>query len=156
MKLHLITVGKGMPRWVDAGYQEYSQRLPSTLPLVLHEVKAAPRQKNGNPADWMAKEADHILERLPPDCALIPLDRRGQHWSTEQLAACIDEYRQINQAIAFVVGGPDGLCQSILQKAHKIWSLSALTFPHPLVRIIIAEQVYRAWTLLSGHPYHRS
>jgi 23S rRNA (pseudouridine1915-N3)-methyltransferase len=156
MKLHLITVGKGVPKWVEAGYQEYSQRMPSTLPLVLHEVKAAQRQKNANPAEWMAKEAAAIIERIPPDCALIPLDKRGKNWSTEDLAACINEYRQLNQTIAFIVGGPDGLCESILQQATKTWSLSALTFPHPLVRIIIAEQVYRAWTLLSGHPYHRS
>ncbi len=156
MRIHLIAVGTRMPAWVTAGYQEYARRMPRECSLQLVEIAPGRRSKSGSPEQAREQEGKHQLAALPKDCRVIALDVRGQTWSTETLAGRLQEWLGAGRDVALLVGGPDGLAAECLTRADTSWSLSPLTFPHALVRVLLAEQLYRAWTLGAGHPYHRS
>ena len=156
MNIHLITIGQKMPAWVEAGFAEYAKRLPASCALKLVELPMPPRGKNPNIDQLKAKEADLIERAIPKGALVIALDEYGQEVSTVGLSRKLAQWLEGGQDVALLVGGPDGLDGRLLQKARWTWSLSKLTFPHPLVRIIVAEQLYRAWSVLNHHPYHRS
>ena len=154
MRVTLCAVGTRPPRWVEQGFTEYSRRLPKDNRLELVEIPAADR-RNGRGVDrWKEEEADRLLQAAG-DRPRIVLDVGGRSWSTEDLAGRMEDWRMVGLDPVLLVGGPDGLAQRVLDGAEASWSLSALTLPHALVRILVAEQVYRAWTLITGHPYHR-
>ena len=156
MKIHLLAVGTKMPDWVTQGYTEYAHLLPAKCSLHLKEIPAEKRSKNSNIKAIMQKEADKLKDAIPNNCRLVALDVKGQAWSTEKLATRLQDWMMSGQDIALLVGGPDGLTHDILQLAQEKWSLSNLTFPHPLVRVVLAEQLYRAYTITENHPYHRA
>lgn len=144
-----------MPDWVKAGYDDYAKRLPRECRLQLVEIPAGKRGKGANLARAIREEGERMLAALPKEAHVIALDMRGNQWDTPQLAQQLKDWRQDGHDVALLTGGPDGLAESCLKRADRLWSLSKLTLPHPLVRIVVAEQVYRAWSLLKGHPYHR-
>lgn len=156
MKITLVSVGTRMPGWVEAGFAEYRKRLPRDFELILVEVPLAPRGKGLDLGRAMAREGDACLKAVGRDDFLIALDVTGRTLATGQLAAQLGQLRDEGRNVSLLVGGPDGLAPACLAQADTTWSLSALTFPHPLVRIILAEQLYRAWSVLAGHPYHRA
>ena len=155
MRIHLICVGRRMPAWVEAGYQDYARRLPPECALSLVEIEPMRRGKTGGPDLARNDEGSRILKVIPKGAGVIALDGRGREWSTEALAGELKDWLGGGRDQTLLVGGPDGLSTACLERAAQCWSLSRLTFPHPLVRVILAEQIYRAWTLLKGHPYHR-
>lgn len=153
MRLLLCAVGQRMPAWVDAGVEEYRKRMPRESRLEVRPVAAADRRR-GDAKRWKHEEAER-LRQAAGGAHGVALDLSGRGWSTEQLSARMDDWRMGGRDVAFFVGGADGLDASLLAASDERWSLSALTLPHAVVRIVVAEQLYRAWTLLSGHPYHR-
>lgn len=156
MKLLLVAVGGRMADWVDAGYSEYAKRMPGEWRLDLVPVKAEPRSA-GKPATvLMAAEAARIRAALPERCRRIALDERGTELTTRGLADRLAAWSREGDDIAFIVGGPDGLDSGLKAEAQERIRLSALTLPHGLVRVILAEALYRAASLLKGHPYHRA
>jgi len=156
MKIHLLAVGTKMSDWVTKGYKEYEHRLPAKCSLHLKEIPAEKRNKNSNVEAIKNKEAEKLKAAIPANCRVVALDVKGQSWSTEKLATRLQDWMMSGQDIALLVGGPDGLTPELLQLAQEKWSLSSLTFPHPLVRVILAEQLYRAYTITENHPYHRA
>lgn len=144
-----------MPAWVAAGFAEYTKRLSHDLPLQLVELKPGARGKGRDPMRAMATEGAELLAALPRDAHVVALDGRGTAWSSEQLAQQLGHWKQAGRELAFLIGGPDGHAADVLQRADQRWSLGALTLPHMLVRLVVAEQLYRAVTILNGHPYHR-
>lgn len=156
MKLNLVAVGNKMPGWVNEGFTEYAKRLPRECSLNLQEITPAKRGKTGHASQWMQDEAQRILAATPATNHVVVLDVKGKPWSTEQLSLHMQQWLADGRDVSLIVGGPDGLDTACLQRADQTWSLSALTLPHPLVRIVLAEQLYRAWTILQNHPYHRS
>ena len=155
MKFRLIAVGTRMPGWVEAGVLEYSKRLPSDYQLIVKEIPLAKRGKSYNVDQCVNKEAVAILAQTKKDDHVVAMEVTGKSFTTSELAGRIGQLRGQGRNICLLVGGPDGLGRACLDRADEKWSLSALTMPHPLVRIILAEQLYRAWSLLSRHPYHR-
>jgi 23S rRNA (pseudouridine1915-N3)-methyltransferase len=155
MHARLIAVGERMPAWVAAGFAEYSKRLSHELPLQLIELKPGARGKGRDDARAMADEGAAMLAALPRGVHVVALDSRGSAWSSEQLAKQLLDWRMAGRDLAFLIGGPDGLARDVLQRADQRWSLGALTLPHMLVRLVVAEQLYRAVTIVNGHPYHR-
>jgi 23S rRNA (pseudouridine1915-N3)-methyltransferase len=156
MKLNLIAVGTKMPNWVTQGFEEYSKRMPRECKLLLNEIAPAKRSKTANSAQWMQEEGQRILTQVDSSQHVVTLDVKGKPWTTEQLAEQLANWQANGRDVSLLVGGPDGLSQDCYQRAEQSWSLSPLTLPHPLVRIVLAEQLYRAWTILQNHPYHRS
>ncbi len=144
-----------MPKWVQEGYAEYAKRLPKACSLNLIELPMAQRGKTSSVEQMKAEEAKRILAAIPKGARLIALDEHGQQVTTKGLADKMEDWLAGGQDIALIVGGPDGLDQTILQQAQWKWGLSKLTMPHPMVRIMVAEQVYRAWSVINHHPYHR-
>lgn len=155
MRIHLIAIGERMPAWVEQGYNEYAKRLGPELVLRLQEISAEKRGKNADLKRILYKEGERMLQAIPTDCAVVALDREGQSWSTPQLAEQLQGWMQSGRDVAMLIGGPEGLAQACLQRANLRLSFSRLTFPHPLMRIILAEQLYRASTILKNHPYHK-
>jgi 23S rRNA (pseudouridine1915-N3)-methyltransferase len=155
MKIRLLAVGTKMPAWVEEGVDTYRKRLPRDFSLEIDEIALGQRGKNADVAKARGQEAERIRQKLKGDEYLVALEVKGNAWSTQALAQEADQWRMLGKDIVLLVGGPDGLDPSLSAKADKAWSLSPLTLPHPLVRIMLAEQLYRAWTLLVGHPYHR-
>ncbi|HEX5276912.1 MAG TPA: 23S rRNA (pseudouridine(1915)-N(3))-methyltransferase RlmH [Fluviicoccus sp.] len=155
MRIRLLAVGQKMPDWVTEGYQEYAKRLQDDVRLELVEIPAAKRGRNNEADQWKRQEAEALQAAIHPSDRVVALDVLGKPWSTEDLRDRTAQWLQGGQNIALLVGGPDGLSPELLRSASERWSLSPLTLPHPLVRIVVAEQIYRAWTLLKGHPYHR-
>lgn len=145
-----------MPAWVEQGYKEYAQRLPAEAKLELKEIAPGKRGKNADIQRIIQDEGQRIISNLPRGSHVVALDVKGKPWSTEQLSARLGQWMQSGQDIALMVGGPEGLSDECRQLGQEHWSLSPLTFPHPLVRIIVAEQLYRAWAILRNHPYHRA
>lgn len=156
MKIQLLAVGQKMPDWVDAGYVEYAQRMPAEVRLELKEISAGKRGKNADVARILHDEGERLQAAIARGAHVVALDVKGKSFSTEQLAVRLGEWMQSGQDIALLVGGPEGLSAACRDLAHEHWSLSTLTFPHPLVRVIVAEQLYRAWSVLKNHPYHRA
>lgn len=155
MQIHLIAVGNRMPAWVEQGYQDYAKRLPAECALRLHEIPAGKRGKNADIARLTRQEGEKMAALIPRGARVIALEVGGRAWSTEQLSARLDRWMGEGRDIALLVGGPEGLEPGLSASADERWSLSPLTLPHPLVRIVLAEQIYRAWSILKGHPYHR-
>ena len=156
MQINLIAVGTRMPDWVDAGYREYARRLPHECCLKLTEVPLGQRSKAQPVKRAMNEEGKRMLAATTEKQHVVALDIQGRGWSTEDLAGQLRDWMQSGRDVSLLVGGPDGLTAECLERARQHWSLSPLTLPHPLVRVLLAEQLYRAWTLLCGHPYHRS
>jgi 23S rRNA (pseudouridine1915-N3)-methyltransferase len=156
MNIYLVSVGNRMPSWVVEGYEEYARRLNGDCYLHLVEVPPGHRGKNADIRRILKDEGERMLKAIPKGCQILALDVEGRAWSTEQLSAKLKGWLGDGRDIALLVGGPDGLSEACLSLAVGRWSLSPLTMPHPLVRIVVAEQVYRAWSLLHHHPYHRS
>ncbi|WP_207063863.1 23S rRNA (pseudouridine(1915)-N(3))-methyltransferase RlmH [Motiliproteus sp. SC1-56] len=155
MRIKLITLGTRMPSWVTEGYQEYAKRFGSGVTLELQELALGHRGKGSDPARAIQREGDQMLAAIPKGDLVVVLDVKGRPWSTEQLADKLAGWQMDGSDLSLLVGGPDGLDPRCLARADQRWSLSALTLPHPLVRVLLAEQLYRAWTLLQGHPYHK-
>jgi len=145
-----------MPSWVTTGYSEYTRRLPRECSLQLVEIPVSKRHKSLPAARAMQEEGQLMLAAIPAGCLVIALDVAGRVWSTEALAERLQDWMGGGRDVALLVGGPDGLAPDCLARADLRWSLSALTYPHTLVRILIAEQLYRAWSINAGHPYHRA
>ncbi len=155
MQVNLIAVGNRMPGWVEQGYEEYARRMPPECRLRLIEIPAGKRGKSADMRRIVQQEGEKMLAAIPPGSEVIALDVEGRHWSTEQLAGQMENWMQQGRDTTLLVGGPEGLAPACRQRADRLWSLSAMTFPHPLVRIILAEQLYRATTILRHHPYHK-
>ncbi|MDX1634761.1 MAG: 23S rRNA (pseudouridine(1915)-N(3))-methyltransferase RlmH [Marinobacter sp.] len=156
MRLRLVCVGQKMPDWVSQGYQEYARRMPPELPLELAEIAMAHRGKNPDIARLVQREGEAVLAATGRTDRLIALEVGGRPWSTEKLAQQLEHWQQDGRDVSFLVGGPDGLADICRERADQQWSLSPLTLPHPLVRIVLAEQLYRAWSITRNHPYHRA
>ncbi|MGB1140198.1 MAG: 23S rRNA (pseudouridine(1915)-N(3))-methyltransferase RlmH [Halioglobus sp.] len=156
MRVSIIAVGTKMPAWVTSGIDEYSKRLPREMKLHWREIPLARRGRDASPRQLCEAEGEQILKALPAGDRVIALDVKGKRLSTEKLAEQLEDWRMSGDNYSFVIGGPDGLSASCLERADQRWSLSDLTLPHPLVRVLLAEQLYRAWTITANHPYHRS
>lgn len=156
MQIFLIAVGTKMPDWVQSGYQEYAKRMSSDCRLTLLEIPAVTRSKTTDPVRAKREEGEKMIKALPKNANIIALEVGGKMHSTESLAEFLGEQMSTGRDLALLVGGADGLSPEVLEQASARWSLSKLTFPHPLVRVILAEQLYRAHSLLRNHPYHRA
>ena len=155
MRIHLIAVGKKMPEWVNSGFLEFSKRMPPELQINLIEItpsvrnKATPIEKN------IKEEGERIQSAIPSNSRLIVLDEKGKNFSSVDLSKKMESWLPMGQDISIVIGGADGVDNVIKQQAVEKWSLSSFTLQHALVRVVIAEQLYRGWSILKGHPYHR-
>ena len=155
VKIRLIAVGSKMPGWVEEGWHEYARRLPGEMPLELVEIPLTTRSKNADITRMIRQEGEAMLAKVQPGERIVTLEVQGRAWSTEQLARELERWRLEARNVNLMVGGPEGLAPEVCARSEQRWSLSALTLPHPLVRILVGEQIYRAWTVLSGHPYHK-
>ncbi|MCX7165997.1 MAG: 23S rRNA (pseudouridine(1915)-N(3))-methyltransferase RlmH [Rhodocyclales bacterium] len=155
MKLIVAAVSQRPPEWVVAGWAEYAKRMPRELPLELLEIKPESRTSGKTAEAMMTLEAARIEAQLPAGCRRIALDERGDAPTTRQLAERLAKWMASGDDVAFIIGGPDGLAARIKDNAHETMRLSSLTLPHALVRVILAEALYRAASVLKGHPYHR-
>jgi 23S rRNA (pseudouridine1915-N3)-methyltransferase len=156
VKLIVAAVGNRMPGWVQAAWDDYAKRLPTDCALVLKEIRPEPRTTGKTPAQMMELEARRIEAALPPNTLRIALDEHGQDLTTMALAQKLEQWRGGGSDIAFLVGGPDGLDASLKASSAARIRISSLTLPHPMVRVLLAEQLYRAWAILNNHPYHRA
>jgi 23S rRNA (pseudouridine1915-N3)-methyltransferase len=154
MKLRVLAVGTRMPAWVRDGWEEYARRLPRELPLTLVQIEPGLRGA-GSPAAAIQAEGRRLLAALRAADFVIALDERGGEMRTRELSAWLAGRMQDGRDLVFLIGGPDGLSPEVVQRADLKWSLSRLTLPHALVRVVLAEALYRAHAVLAGHPYHR-
>ena len=150
-RLRILAVGTRMPAWVQAGFAEYHKRMPRDFAVELREIPVSRREG----ARAVAEEGEALLAALAADEHVVALEVGGEPWSTGDLASRLRVWRDEGRRAAFLIGGPDGLADACRARAASQWSLSRLTLPHPLVRIVLMEQIYRAWTILGAHPYHR-
>ena len=155
MRISIVTIGNRMPAWVSQGVEEYGKRMPRELRVEWKELPLAARGKGSNARQLKEKEGEQILRTIPAGDRVIALDVRGKSLATEALAKQLADWQMSGDNYSLLIGGPDGLSQACLDRAEGRWSLSELTLPHPLVRILLAEQLYRAWTITVNHPYHR-
>ena len=155
MKLQLIAVGTKMPAWVTQGFQEYQRRFPRDMPLELIEIPAGKRGKNADIARILQKEGEQMLAAIPKGNRIVTLDLPGKNLTTPSLASSMNKWQLDGRDVSLLIGGPEGLAPACKQAAQESWCLSALTLPHPLVRIVVAESLYRAWSVNNNHPYHR-
>jgi 23S rRNA (pseudouridine1915-N3)-methyltransferase len=155
MRIRVIAVGTKMPSWVEQGVKEYQKRLPPELKLEIKELALGKRGKGADIQRAIKSEGQQMLAAIGKGDTIIALDVLGKPWSTEKLAKELKDWQLQGNNVSLLIGGPDGLAPECLALAQKKWSLSALTMPHPLVRILLTEQLYRAWTINSNHPYHR-
>jgi len=155
MRIHLIAIGNRLEAWVYQGYEEFAKRLPADCSLQLIEIPALKRGKNADIARITRDEGQKMLAAIPKDSKVVALDLQGRQYTTPELANTLAQWMQSGQDVALLVGGPEGLWSECLARSQEKWSLSRLTLPHPLVRILVAEQLYRAWSILKNHPYHR-
>ncbi|MFZ2883591.1 MULTISPECIES: 23S rRNA (pseudouridine(1915)-N(3))-methyltransferase RlmH [Nitrosomonas] len=156
MKFHILAVGNKMPDWVRKGYTEYCQRMPKEAELLLVEIKPEKRVGSKNTRQLLQAESERIRTVLPPGCHIVVLDETGKQATTMKLAEMMDRWMESGQDVAFIIGGADGLHQDIKQMAHEKLALSAMTLPHGLARVLLAEQLYRAFSINRNHPYHRA
>jgi 23S rRNA (pseudouridine1915-N3)-methyltransferase len=155
VRVRLIAVGSRMPKWVREAYEYYITRLGSGLKVSLVEIEPGPRSAGRSPQKAMEAEAQKLLGALRKDEYVVALDERGAEMTTRELAAWLKARMQDGRDLAFLVGGPDGFAPEVVARGDFKWSLSRLTFPHALVRVVLAEQLYRAHGVLANHPYHR-
>lgn len=154
MKIQLIAVGTKMPSWVVAGFKEYQRRFPKDMPLELVEIPAGKRGKNADIKRILDQEGKAMLNTCERN-RLVILDVCGDKWDTPSLAKQLSRWKNDGRDVSLLIGGPEGLSDECKQCAEQSWSLSSLTMPHPLVRVVVAEALYRAWSLHTNHPYHR-
>ncbi|WP_341676041.1 23S rRNA (pseudouridine(1915)-N(3))-methyltransferase RlmH [Niveibacterium sp. SC-1] len=155
MRLHILAVGTRMPGWVDEAFQDFAKRMPRECAIELVELKAEPRTSGKTPEQMMAAEAERIRAALPARHRLVILDERGADLSTKQLAQRLTAWQEAGEDVALVIGGPDGLAPGLKEAATEKLRLSSLTLPHAMVRVLLAEALYRAWSVTRNHPYHR-
>lgn len=155
MKLLVVAIGHKMPDWITTGFKEYAKRMPREARIELVEIKPEPRTTGKSVVQIMAAEAQRVLAALPQDALRIVLDEHGAHLSTRQMAQQMQAWLGSGSDVAFIIGGADGLHESVKSGAQQLLALSAMTLPHGLVRVILTEQLYRAHSLLHNHPYHR-
>ena len=156
MKCRLIAAGTRMPEWVNSGFREYQKRLRTPLSLQLVEISVAPRHAGEDAHRAIMREGADMLAALKQDDYVVALEIAAKSMTTEQLSAWLAERMRDGRPLALLIGGPDGLSRQCRERADQSWSLSPLTLPHGLVRVVVAEQLYRAMSLLAGHPYHRA
>ena len=155
MQISLVAIGQKMPEWVNQGYEEYARRMPPECQLQLIEIPLNKRSKSSDVTRLIEKEGEQMLATLKKNTHVVAMEVTGKPWSTPQLAEQMGNWMQSGQNIALLVGGPEGLAPACQKRADQKWSLSSLTLPHPLVRVVIAEQIYRAMSILKNHPYHK-
>jgi 23S rRNA (pseudouridine1915-N3)-methyltransferase len=155
MKLLVVAVGQRVPDWAQTAWDDYAKRLPSEIKLELKAIKTEPRTNNKNTAALMQAERERIEAAIPKGTRIVVLDERGKNTSTVQLAARLTEWQLGGTDVAIVIGGPDGLDPDFKKSANETLRLSDLTLPHAMVRVLLVEQLYRAWSVNAGHPYHR-
>jgi 23S rRNA (pseudouridine1915-N3)-methyltransferase len=155
MKCRLIAAGTRLPDWVNRGFLEYQKRLRTPLVLELHEIAVATRRAGENPARAVQREGADMLAAIGREDYVVALEIAAKSMSTQELSRWFAERLAAGRPLALLIGGPDGLAPSCLERADQRWSLSPLTLPHALVRVVVAEQIYRVMTVLAGHPYHR-
>jgi 23S rRNA (pseudouridine1915-N3)-methyltransferase len=156
MKLIILAVGNRMPDWVQTAWDDYAKRLPADCALELREIKPEPRTSGKTPAQMMAAEAKRIEAALPASALRLALDEHGRDLTTMALSKQLEQWRSGGRDVAFLVGGPDGLDATLKASCDGMLRLSSLTLPHPMVRVLLAEQLYRAWAIMTNHPYHRA
>lgn len=155
MKIQIVAVGTKMPDWVTRGVEEFTRRFPGDFPVVFNEIAAGKRGKNADIPRILQKEGDAMLAAVPKNHRIVTLEVTGKSWTTPQLAKQLDNWKMDGRDVSLLIGGPEGLAPACIDASEQRWSLSALTLPHPLVRIIVAESLYRAWSVTQNHPYHR-
>lgn len=153
--MHLIAVGPRQPAWVSTAFLDYARRLPAECRLEVTELPLGPRSKEQDAGRALNAEAQRMERTIRPDDWVVALDERGQSWTSRVLAARLEAWMASGRDVALLMGGPDGLAPVCKARAHEQWSLSPLTLPHGLARVVVAEALYRAHSLLRGHPYHR-
>ncbi|GAB5378933.1 MAG: 23S rRNA (pseudouridine(1915)-N(3))-methyltransferase RlmH [Aliiglaciecola sp.] len=155
MRIQMIAVGSKMPAWVESGYREYERRFSADISLSLTEIPAGKRGKNADIKRILQKEGELTLAAVPKGNKIITLEVTGQAMTTPQRAQNLTKWQMDGRDISLLIGGPEGLAPSCIQASEQKWSLSPLTLPHPIVRVIVAESLYRAWSINTNHPYHR-
>ncbi|HTW38205.1 MAG TPA: 23S rRNA (pseudouridine(1915)-N(3))-methyltransferase RlmH [Steroidobacteraceae bacterium] len=155
MHMRVIAVGRRLPKWVGEVFADYVRRLPGTLRIALEELSPGPRGGSRGCSQAIATERDRLLGAVRGEDFVVALDEHGRELTTQELAGWLAQRMRAGQDLAFLIGGPDGLAPAVLERSNFTWSLSRLTLPHALVRVVLAEQLYRAHTVLTGHPYHR-
>lgn len=156
MRISILAVGTRMPNWVQQGVDEYHKRMPRELLVNWREIPVAKRNGSASPEQLCDREGQQLLAAVPKGDRVIALDVLGKAWSTPQLAGHLADWQMSGQNISLLIGGPDGLSSACLEASVQRWSLGPLTLPHPLVRVVLAEQLYRAWSINANHPYHRA
>jgi 23S rRNA (pseudouridine1915-N3)-methyltransferase len=155
VRIQLIAAGTRRPAWEREGFEAYAKRMPRECSLSLVEIAVAKRGANADIARLRSREGEHMLDKVAKNARVIALDEKGRSFTTTQLAEQLSNWLASGQDLALLIGGPDGLAAACHDAAQMSWSLSPLTFPHGLARVVVAEQLYRAWTVTTGHPYHR-
>ncbi|MBX3616808.1 23S rRNA (pseudouridine(1915)-N(3))-methyltransferase RlmH [Nitrosomonas sp.] len=155
MKFFIIAVGNKLPDWINSGYQEYIKRLPREIMVNLIEVKPEKRTTGKTVEQLLSSEYQRIQTAIPPQCRIKVLDERGQHWTTKEFSLALQDWMDQGETVAFVIGGADGLHRDIKSTGNELIALSNLTLPHGLARVLLAEQIYRAVSIIKNHPYHR-
>lgn len=155
MRINIIAMGNKMPQWVQQGFDEYYQRLKSHWRIQTHWLPLCKRPKTANLDKIHTQEGQKMLQAIPEHSLVIALDQQGYKWSTEKLAGQCQTWQSLGEPVTFLIGSPEGLAPSCLNRADYKWSLSPLTLPHPMVRVILIEQLYRAWSIIQNHPYHK-
>lgn len=155
MRLQLVAVGLKMPAWVEQGFAEYTRRFPADMPFHLTEIPAGKRGKNADIKRILEKEGEQMLAAVPKGNRIVTLEVTGRPWDTPKLAAQLEGWKMDGRDVSLLIGGPEGLAPACIAASEQKWSLSPLTLPHPMVRIIVAESLYRAWSVTTNHPYHR-
>ncbi|MCE9852892.1 23S rRNA (pseudouridine(1915)-N(3))-methyltransferase RlmH [Shewanella chilikensis] len=155
MKLQLVAVGTKMPDWVSKGFAEYQRRFPRDMALELVEIPAGKRGKNADIARILQKEGEAMLAAIPKGNHIVTLDLPGRNWTTPELASAMEKWQLDGRDVSLLIGGPEGLAPACKQAASQSWCLSALALADPLVRVVVAESLYRAWSINNNHPYHR-
>lgn len=156
MQLLIVAVGHKMPGWIETGFAEYAKRMPPELRIELREIKPETRSSSNNATTVMQREAARIEAALPKQCRIVALDERGRDLTTVQLATQLGDWQREGGDVAFLIGGADGLDPALKARAQTLLRLSSLTMPHGMVRVLLAEQLYRAWSVTQNHPYHRA
>tara|TARA_R110000868_G_scaffold103831_4_gene285718 strand:- start:403 stop:870 length:468 start_codon:yes stop_codon:yes gene_type:complete len=155
MKIRLLTITHKSPAWIQQGYEDYAKRLPHSCALELVEIPAEKRTANADLKRIMEREGEKMRAAIKPGNHIIALDKDGKSWTSEELSDQLGQWLQSGKNIDLLVGGPEGISPACLKLAHERWSLSALTFPHIIVKLILSEQIYRAYSILQNSPYHR-
>lgn len=156
MRLIVAAVGTRMPDWVNTAWQDYARRLPADCALELREIRPEPRKSGKTPAQMMLAEAQRLQPVVPPQAITVALDEHGHDLNTMDISHRLEQWRATGGDVVFFIGGPDGLDDTLKRQATLRWRLSSMTLPHPLVRVVLAEQLYRAWAIMTNHPYHRT